>query len=648
MNENSKTFAFVAAGVAALAVGWFASRPAATGLGPADEIGKQFFPDFTDPQKVATAEIVDFDATSDTKHDLKAARVDGDWQLNPDKQGYPEVNAERLAEVVNAVGDLKKLSVVSDDRSKHRDFGVVDPGSEAELKEGTEGVGKRVDLLDDGRRALVRLIVGKAADEKNAQLRYVREPDRDRVYSTEIEADKLSSRFEDWVKPDLLGASNGELRFVSVNDYGIDLSQEKQAPVVQGGVMFLPPATLEQVYRTKAVLAKKPPTKPDATADVWQIDDFQTYDKDKKAFVERKLEPDEELESFKLSDLGRNLGTIKVVDVVRKPKVLAEDLAGDVNFLTNAASPVRKDRDSITQLIAYGFRPTQSRTGDEARLICFEGELTVGFADGVEYLLRFGDITGKGRAGEGEKKEDAKPDEAKADEKPADGAAEGSNTAPNRYLMVTARFNESLIPKPKLTELPPETPAAAAPTGDKKPAEDKPDEPKPTAEKKTEEKKEPTQVEANDGAGGCDDQDAAKDEADKKDEKKTEPAKPAADVKPAAETKPAADSKPAAETKPAEEAKPALTPEERKRIETENKTKQEKYEADLKAGRDKAEELNGKFAQWFYVISDSTYQNLNVDPTTLIRKAAAADAAAKPAVPAVPGLPNLDLLPQKP
>jgi len=645
MNENSKTFAFVAAGVAALAVGWFASRPAPTTFGPADEIGKQFFPDFTDPQKVAAAEIIDFDSTSDTKHDLQVARVDGDWEINPDKQGYPEVNAERLAEVVNAVSDLKKLSVVSDDRSQHRDFGVVDPGSEAELKEGTEGVGKRVDLLDDGRRALVKLIIGKA-DDKNAKLHYVREPDRDRVYRTEIEADKLSSRFDDWVPADLLGASGGDLRYVAVNDYGIDLGQEKKAPVVQGGVMFLPPATLEQIYRAKAVLAKKPSTKPDATSDVWQVEDFQTYDKDKKAFVERKLEPTEEVESFKLSDLGRNLGGIKIVDVVKKPKVLAEDLAGDVDFLTNAASPVRKDRDSITELIAYGFRPTQSRTGDEARLICFEGEMTVGFANGVEYLLRFGDITGKGRGAEAEQKDEAKPDDAANAEKPTDGAAEGANTAPNRYVMVTARFNDSLIPKPQLTELP-SVPSLSTPTEEEK---------KPTEEKKSDEKKEPTKVEPNNDASDCDEQEPVKDDDAKKNEKKAEPAKSVADEKkeekkPDDAKTPVADAPGSPKTevkKPAEEAKPVMTPEERKRIETENKTKQEKYEADLKAGREKAKELNGKFAPWFYVISDSTYQNLNVDPTTLVRKAAAADDAAKPAVPAVPGLPNLDLLPSNP
>ena len=87
-----------------------------------------------------------------------------EWKINPDKQAYPEVSTDRLADVVNAVSGLKKLAVVTltDDRSQHREFGVVDPGSDAELKEGTEGVGKRVVLTDDQRHTILDLIVGKA------------------------------------------------------------------------------------------------------------------------------------------------------------------------------------------------------------------------------------------------------------------------------------------------------------------------------------------------------------------------------------------------------------------------------------------------------------------------------------------------------
>jgi hypothetical protein len=633
MNEISKTVVFVASAAAALGIGWFASKPADREDLVQQELGKPFFPDFAAEKRsaIAGAEIVDFDSSSDTTHDLKVVLRDGAWQINPEKQGYPEVNADRLADVIDAVSDLKKLSVVGDDRSKHREFGVVDPGNPAELKEGTEGVGKRVEVFDDAQHALVKLVVGKA-DDKNAKLRYVRRPDQDMVYQTEIAADKLSSRFEDWVPPNLLDATGTDLRFAKIDDYGVDYDGEPKPPVMQGGVIFIQPPSEDAIFRSKAVLEMKPVTKTGSTTptDEWQVADFQTFDKAAKTYKERKLAADEQIESFKLSSLGRALAAVKVVDAVKKPKLLAADLASETTFLTNPASPIRRDRESYTLMVAYGFEPALTGKSDEASIICHEGELTAGFANGVEYHLRFGDITGKGRgaaSSDAGKKDDAKTGEAKTDDKSADGAAKGADTAPNRYLMVTARFNEQLVPKPKLTELPAETPAAAAPAPAK--TEEKKE------EKKAEEPKSPTKVEPSDDASSCDDQEPAKDETAKKDE----PAKPADDKKTNEEK---AEEKATGESK-AEPAKPAMTPEERQRIKTDNETKQKEYDDKLKAGREKAKELNAKFAEWFYVISDSTYQDLNVDPTSLIRKETPAAAGATP--PATPGAPNFNLQP---
>lgn len=651
MNENAKTLAFLAVGVVALVGGWFISTPSPPPDDSGIDLASPFFADFTDPLKVASAEIVDFDATTDTKHDLKAARVDDVWELNPEKQGYPEVSTARLADVVKAVSGLKKLSIVTDDRSQHRAFGVVDPGSAAELKEGSEGVGKRVTLLDERKKPLVDLIVGKV-DDKNPKLHYVRRPDKDRIYRTEIETDPLSSRFDDWVKPDLLGVGTAELRAVRINDQSIDVRNMQQG--AGGGIVMVRKVPV-RIEKARAELAKDGENK-------WQPKKLETYDKEKKTFVPAPIADGEEIDAAKLSDLGRALKDVKIVDVMKKPKLLAEDLQAPVNFLSNPNAAVLKDLDSADALQLAGFFPNPNPLGG-LELICHEGDMSVGFSDGVQYMLRFGDITGKGRgAAEGEKKEDAKAGEAKPDETKAAGAVEGGSTSPNRYLFVTASFNPDLIPKPKLEELPPETPAAAAPpakddaakkepvanpAADAKPAEAKPEE-------KKEEPKSPSKVDAADDAkeSSCDQEPEKKDEpkpsataapaasptatpaASATASKPAEPAKPAptataTGTKPAETAKPAdaakpADDKPAeakpAEAKPAELAKPAMTPEERKRIETENKEKQAKYEADLKAGEEKAKKLNAQFAGWFYVVSDATFQGLNLDPTTLVKK----------------------------
>lgn len=692
MNENSKTLAFVGAAVVLLGLGVWASIPTPDPDVTGVDIGKEFFPEFTDPLKVASASIVDLDAESDVKHDLKVARNDGQWELNPGKQSYPQVSTDRLADVVKAVIGVKKLAVVTDNPELHRQYAVVDPTNEAELKTGTDGVGKRVTLKDDGGATLVDLIIGKA-DDKNAKIVFVRKPGQARVYSTELETERLSPNFADWAVGDLLGTKDRELETVRVLDYGIDKKNVRQAMPGQGGVVMMSQRTV-LVERAKADFERKDGK--------WAVGHLEVFDAAKNAYVERKPAADEEIEVTKLDDLQRALTDLKIVDAVRKPKVLAADLQLDKIFLSNPASPVWKDEESFEELQAAGFR-LNPKNEKEYDIVSHDGDMIVGFNNGIRYHLRFGDITGKGRAAGAEEGNAAgdKPAEPAADAA-GDGAAEGSNTAPNRYLMVMATFDESLVPKPALTKLPEAAkPADAKPTdvkpADAKPADTKPAEPK-AAEKKESEAKEADKKEpatkpepktdakaapSSDAGGSCEENTSGVDqlaqaEAPKAAEKTAEVKKsdaPAAEAKP--EGKPAVEPK-AEAAKPAEEKKveekkaeaksevkadpapaaepkvvdPPMTPEERKRIEAENKQKQEKYEADIKAGREKAKELNTQYAAWFYVVSDATFRDIHLEPANLLKKKApTGDAAAPPAAGGIPGLPGMPaggLLPQLP
>lgn len=691
MNETSKTFAFVAAAVVLLGLGIWTSIPTPDPDVAGVTLGKEFFPEFTDPLKVASASIVDLDADSDVKHDLKVERVDGQWQINPGKQGYEQVSTDRLADVVKSVIGVKILAVASDSPEKHREFAVVDPTNEAELKTGTEGVGKRITLKDENGKTLVDLILGKA-DEKNAKIVFVRRPGQDRVYTTELETDRLSPDFGDWAVGDLLQTKDKQLETVHVDDYGIDKKNVRQAMPGQAGIALMAQRTV-LVDKSKADFEKKDGK--------WAVGKLEVYDQAQGKYVERKIEADEEVETSKLDALQRALTDLKIVDAVRKPKSLAADLQLDKTFLTNQASPVWQDEQAFDDLQLSGFRLNQKQD-KTLEIVSHDGDMIVGFTNGVRYHLRFGDITGKGKAGAAEdgKGGDVKGGaEAKADA-PAGGAgaAEGSNTAPNRYLMVQASFDETLVPKPELTKLPEEKPAAEA---EKKPEEKKPEADKP-AEKKDEPKKDDaTKPEASksEDSGSCDSDDAEIDQLAQAEEPKAaaepkaaepkavestkaaepvkaaEPAKAleapkstdapkAADVpKPTdpakpAEAKAATDSKPEEkkpeakpEDKKPEEPKvvdPPMTPEERKRIEAENKKKQEQYEADLKAGREKAKELNNQYAAWFYVISDATFREIHLDPTSLVKKKTPAADAAAPGGSTAPGqfgLPAGGLLP---
>ena len=72
------------------------------------------------------------------------------------------------------------------------------------------------------------------------------------------------------------------------------------------------------------------------------------------------------------------------------------------------------------------------------------------------------------------------------------------------------------------------------------------------------------------------------------------------------------------EKKPATDGK-ALEAE-RARIEKENKRKQEEYDQQIADGKKKVKELNGRFADWYYVISDEVYRKIHLGRDEIVTK----------------------------
>jgi hypothetical protein len=155
---------------------------------------------------------------------------------------------------------------------------------------------------------------------------------------------------------------------------------------------------------------------------------------------------------------------------------------------------------------------------------------------------------------------DAKPEKA-GDGKPADGDTSG------RYLFVMARFDESLLEKPTLDPLP-EVPAVPA-------ADEKKD-----GEKKDEKKDDAPNKEGGSGDDAADKL-AAADEA---------------------------------------EAKAQAALEERRRVERENRRKQDEYDDKVKAAQKRVKELNARFADWYYVVSDEEYAKIHLDRSGVVQK----------------------------
>lgn len=591
MNQNSRTMLFV--GVAALAaIGAWATRPSSARITPDDEvINKPLAPDFVDPLAARSMEIVDFDEATGEPKVFKVAQVNGIWSL-PSKYEYPADAERQLGEAAANLMDLKMLGVASNLASDHPLFGVVDPST---AKVGATGVGKKITLEGEGGKPLLSLIVGKEVKDQPDQ-RYVRVPGRDAVYPVKINTGKLSTKFEDWIEKDLLKLSGWDITEVVENNYSIDKLQGK---VIPGEVVDL------------------------------------KYDDAQSKWSMEGLAAGEELDTTKLNELKSALDDLKIVDVRRKPAGLSAELRREEG--------IQLDQAALVSLANKGFYLTQ-----DGSLLSNEGETIVHTKDGVEYVLRFGDIATDTEEGSTEKK-DEKAGEAKAEDGKDPSDKEAPKTGANRYIFVTARFDESLIPKPgeaapaagEATPAAEGAPAEAAATEPAAaetavPAEEKPTEEKPAEEKPAEEapatetpaapaepaaetpaETPPPAADANgpQGAGG---DDGGQDPATE-----TPPATTAAAAAPPAAAAPAGP--PAAAEDPAKKA-----------AEAEQLRKQSEYEAKIKKGQERVKELNDRFADWYYVISDDVYKKIRLTRSDVIKKPEAKEGAENADIPKSP------------
>lgn len=504
MNESTKTFAFVVVGLAAAVLAW-ASRPSTSTMDPTNAHLKELFKDFTDPLAAASLDIATYDETTATIRPFTVKMVDNRWSI-PSHDNYPTDAKDQLSKLAASLIGLKVLEVPSDSPGDHPLYGVVDPDPKT-LKEGATGVGTRVTMRDKDNKLLLNLIVGKEVPDRTG-LRYVRVAGQDPVYTVALATDKLSTNFSDWIETDLLKLNAFDIKNFQINDYSIDVLARRMTQRGQLVVNY------------------------NDTGDPrWQLAEDKVF-KNKK-WVDAQLADDEELNTTVLDEMKTALDDLKIVDVSRKPSGLSANLS--------ASGALYNDAETISSLAEKGFYVVPVEGSNNAyELLSNDGEVRVLMKDGVQYVLRFGQI-----AGTSDEKDDAK-DEAKDKEKSKEKSA---TAGVNRYLFVMAEFNRDAIAKPELEPLPAE----------EKPAEDKKDGDQKADEKKPEEKK------ADDKA------------------------------------------------KPDPKA-------ERERIEKENKRKQDEYEQKIKDGEKRVQELNARFADWYYVIADNVYQKIHLNRAKLVKK----------------------------
>ena len=399
-----RTSLFLLAGAGMLLLG-FLAQPRYKSREVKPEAERILFPELTDVQRAASLEVVKYDEELATLQPFKVIQAGGVWVL-PSHQNYPADAKEHLAAAATELVDLQSLDVVSTSAADHETYGVIEPDPE-KIKPGMTGVGELIEIRDAGGSKLARLVVGKedkrpgpsAAGGK--KLRFVRKAGQDRVYRVEIDTSKFTTRFDDWIEKDLLKLSPWDVRRAVLDDYSLGaLESEGRIRVQQNRK-----DRIEVAYDDKD--------------QQWTLVGLEAF----AGGAEPKLETlgdGEELAAPRLNDLRNALGDLKIVDVVRKPAGLSAELKAEEKFTA--------DEEAVRSMQQRGFLPLKS--GD---ILSTDGETIVGMKDGVEYVLRFGAGTSVG-SGTG-----------------TDVVADEST---GRYLLVMARFNEGLLEKPLLEEVP--------------------------------------------------------------------------------------------------------------------------------------------------------------------------------------------------
>jgi len=74
------------------------------------------------------------------------------------------------------------------------------------------------------------------------------------------------------------------------------------------------------------------------------------------------------------------------------------------------------------------------------------------------------------------------------------------------------------------------------------------------------------------------------------------------------------------------EAKAQAALEERRRVERENRRRQDEYDDRVKAAQKRVRELNGRFADWYYVVSDKEYAKIHLDRAGVVQQKEKKDA----------------------
>ncbi|MCH2179905.1 MAG: DUF4340 domain-containing protein [Mariniblastus sp.] len=453
MSDLLRTVLFIAAAVLMTAIAaatYEQTKPPA--IDDFQLVGKPFFETFEATGQPASLQVSAVDKESANLQQFTVTQEDGLWRI-PSHHNYPAEAADRLASTATSVTGLIRESLVGRVKGDHERFGVLDPlDSDARDPEST---GKRITITDLSDETIVDLIIGKPAgeiprstsgalsqDSLTAQYYYVRRPDENQTYKVRLNVD-LSSRFSDWINPDLLQLEPAELRQIDIDNY--QMREERSSPLAA--------PQLVKMQGEKIQLTR------DGEVGPWSLLDLDNQT--------------ENLEPSKIDSFVSSLDELTIVGV--RPKTMFEGqqiLTPALTLNREVVGKLKTNTEALQQLInqvqyelqEYGFNLAPGPGGpQDLSLVSDSGEVAIGTDQGVVYTLQFG----KSVAGDETNIQIGGGDVTQANDLPT---AETSDTGAsqndpktetpikNRYLMIRVNFDETLLADKPIAPKPPSKP----------------------------------------------------------------------------------------------------------------------------------------------------------------------------------------------
>ncbi len=559
MKENKTTVLFIAAAAACIALALITAPVKRDPASKGSRMGQPLFETF-DPRQATGIEIVEMDEEKLEAKSIEVAKTEQGWFLRrPGKPDYPANADNQLKDVSTILFDVRILDQAGEGAGEHAKFGVLDP---SRAQPGDTGVGRMIALKNNSGSNLAQLIIGNEVDGL-MNTHFVRKPDENEVYRVEMQnVNNVSTKFVNWVEKDFLDLDKLKIKQVTFDNYEV-----KDGKIVPSAKQIL------------------------------------NYDSSEWKLLGSLLTPDEELDKAKLDGMRDAFDDLEIIDVEKKPQVLASSLKNGNEFV--AANNVQELKNSAKSLFGKGFltvemvdkagKPLKYENGKpKLQVVSKKGEIIVGMKDGVEYVLRFGDSY------RGTEEED-------------------NATGDSRYIYAYARVNPGLLEQPVLQAVPP---PLAAPQKKKNP----------TPQKKDSQK----------GAKG------PEGDKGKQSPPPLSPPGPPPNFTPPSPPPSKAPSNLPKEVLNASNAKPAIIQSDKNaspsdeftkksadraaeiaRIKAANSTKQKEFNQKLATAQKRAKELNENLADWYYVISNDVYEKIRLNRNDFV-KAKEKEEEAKP------------------